>query len=654
MKLATLAKQILTQIDEVLLGTGNRRGLAEAITHFAMAVCARDGQIFTSDEGVKLDRDSLLRARKLLGIVARNDLALGTGEKASRWVSASYDPPADGDALDALEARIVVRARADFNVFAEFVSLRIVPERDRALLGRLSSVIQAPAHRQWAKLWDDPKNKRMIIMAHNECAKTRQLSILRPLFELGRDHNYKIAVVANNTGSAQNILRAIADLILTNEDVRRVFPTLKPSLPWNFSEIQVERTSADKEPSVGAFGAKGDAILGARVDLLVVDDIVDDSTSSSLAMMAELSKWFKANCETRLTEDARVIVVGTPWATGDLLDELSQNTVDYRLYKFPILDDRGQSTWPEAWPLSRIEERRRTLREVEFSRAMMLVVRRDADALFKQADVERALARGKTLERVRTREDLGTLPPTRRIFSGVDLSVGSQKRKADDSAIATIISDEASGDFTLVALESGRWAPTETKARIRGVTDAFDPEYVSVENNGAQQFFLDELSRDGLTVKGHNTSAQNKHDAAQGLPGLATAFELGKVVIPAWVAESEAGKKLLHALLFFNPADHTPDVLMSFWISFVAAKTARRVVRSVPLVGCRIIDGSGASQTGPHKTFSDAAARDAFYAKRAAEQAEREGDFNRRINNVRDLSEDEIADALARRRDRAA
>lgn len=587
MKLSTLGLQIIEQIDGVLGGTATRRGLWEDVTDFATAVAAQDGHLCTptiTPPRAGRDRDELLRVRKLVGIVVRNDLD-------GRWITAAYDPPLDGDPADVLEARVVERARADFNTFAEYVSTRLVPAKDRGVLGRVAPIVQAPAHREWARLWDRPENQRMIILAHNECAKTRQLSTLRPVFELGRDHNLKIAIVTNTASNAQAILRAISDLITMSAEVKRVFPTLTPSLPWNLSEIQVERESADKEPSVAAFGVKG-AILGTRVDMLFVDDILDSENTSSLGQMAELSRWFKANVETRLTADARVCIVGTPWAVGDLLHELEQNTDDYRTYRFPILDKHGESTWPDQWPKERIEARRRTLREVEFQRCMMVIRRADSDSMFKEAHVTRALDLGADFPRIRALDDLDrALSPSEKIFVGVDLATGSQRKRADDSAIASIISDDADGSYTLVGLDEGRWAPSATKEKIIEVDDAFAPAHIDVEDNGGQKFFLDELSRAGLPVRGHTTTAANKHDAAIGLPGLATAFEQGKFVIPKWVAATPAGKALVHALLFFNPNSHTPDVLMAVWIAFSAAKTERRAPKAAPAVSLMVIGG---------------------------------------------------------------
>jgi hypothetical protein len=127
-KLSTLAKEILTQIDGVLRGKTTRKGLFDSVIDLATAVCARDGHLLAhSGEPSKLDRVELLHVRKLVGIVARNDFA-------GKWVSVAYDLPSDGDPIGALEARIVSRARSDFNVFAEYVSTRAVLAKDRPLL----------------------------------------------------------------------------------------------------------------------------------------------------------------------------------------------------------------------------------------------------------------------------------------------------------------------------------------------------------------------------------------------------------------------------------------------------------------------------------------------------------------------------------------
>ena len=164
--------------------------------------------------------------------------------------------------LDDLHA---MRARYDPVAFASY----ILRDEETAKPIRVQ-----PMHEEWHRLAN--AHKRLLLWAHVEAGKTQQVSIARALWELGRNPNLRICIVSNTDGQAQKICMTIAKYIESSAEYQKVFPGIKRARnqPWTMHQLYVVRDGQAKDPSVRTCGVHGN-ILGARIDLLIIDDILD-------------------------------------------------------------------------------------------------------------------------------------------------------------------------------------------------------------------------------------------------------------------------------------------------------------------------------------------------------------------------------------------
>lgn len=473
-----------------------------------------------------------------------------------------------------------VLAREDFNVFAEYVS--VDDETGEPLK-------QAAIHRQWAKLCDE--NDRILIWSHIESGKTTQLSILRTVWELGRDPNLRFVILSNTSDQAQMIVKAIASYIKSNEFVKNVFPDLKedPDGPWTNTKLQVVRRSKAKDPSVRAVGVHG-AIVGARIDRLVIDDILDQENTENEAARKKVEAWVRASALTRLTKRAKVLVVGTAWHPKDLLHMFSRQP-RWKWYRFPILDANGVCTWPEAWSEERINNKREELGPAEFARNLLCLARSEEDARFKQVWIDAALDRGDGLQLVQSIDELFPegLPEGWVTFTGVDLGV-KRKKKSDETAFFTFLEDPK-GNRRLLNIEAGKYTGPDIVNMIIDHHHRYG-SVVVVENVAAQDFILQfAVDASNVPVEPHTTS-KKKRDPVLGVEGLAIELSNNKWTIPsaarkvapqvdAWIME----------MLFYSPQTHTGDRLMA---CYFAREYARKVLgnRAKPRVQFRVVGDS--------------------------------------------------------------
>lgn len=465
----------------------------------------------------------------------------------------------------ALEEQVVERSRHDPAVFCAYTL------RDEETGLPVKSV---PLHREWHALAN--AHPRLLLWAFVESGKTQQLSIGRAIWELGKNPNLRIVVVSNTIGQAQKIVTTVARYIEKSPEVHKVFPHLKRdrARPWNMSQLFVERTSLGKDPSFQACGIHGN-IYGARIDLLIYDDILDYENTLTHKAREELHRWVQATLEGRLTQNARAWCIGNAWHRDDLMHRFSRSGVWYSV-RYTVANDNGESLWEDRWPAARIKEKSVILGPIESGRQLYSRAISDEEAKFKREYIEHALARG--ANRSVTRELRG-LPAGFATFTGVDLGVKQQERHDVTSMFTILVYPNE--DREVLMCEAGKWTGPDIITRIVDTHRRYH-SIVMVEDNAAQDFIL-QFARDqsAVPLQNFNTNKKTLKNPLFGLESLAVEFANKK-----WIIPSRNGRPLLKSLvawidemLFYDPQAHIGDRLMSSWFARECARTHKAPVR---------------------------------------------------------------------------
>lgn len=455
----------------------------------------------------------------------------------------------------ARQARVRL-ARDDAAVFTRLVL------KDEQTGARVSST---PMHGEWHDLAG--QHDRLVLMSHVEAGKTVQLSVGRVLWELGRDPNTRVVIVSNTAAQAVKITRAIAGYIERSPELREVFPNLKPAAngPWTTTQLTVERKGSPKDPSVQATGVHG-SIVGARIDLLILDDLLDYENTRTPAQRDDVWHWIHSTLFGRLTARARVICVGNAYHRDDMLHRFERSP-SWVTRRYPVVSDSGVPSWPERWPLERITRKREELGPLEFARQMLCKARDDNEARFQRAWVDLALQRGngRTLQHA-----LASIPPGCAVYTGVDLAV-QQHASADLTAFTTILV-HPNGDREIVNIEAARLAGPDIVRKIQELHHRYQGIFL-VENNAAQDFILQFLRAGTAVPVRPFTTGRNKVHPEFGVESLAAELAAGK-----WVIPNRDGRlhpevdALVNEMLYYDPRAHTGDRLMSMWFAREAAR----------------------------------------------------------------------------------
>lgn len=483
-------------------------------------------------------------------------------------------------ALPRLVARrhdlIVSRARQNPQVFATHVL------RDEKTGKRIKL---APMHMRWHELID--QHPRLLLWSFVEAGKTAGITVGRSLWEIGRNPNLRVAILSKTKPLAQKIVRSCQTIIAGDSAAsvayREVFPHVTPakdpSMPWTSMAITIERSIPVRDPSIQACGNFGN-IIGSRIDLLILDDVLDSTNTRTPAPRDALWEWVHGTLVGRMTEGGRIIIIGNAWHPDDLMHRF-ERAPGYKAFRFPVVDADGELAWPERWSADRIEKAKDDFGPLDYARQLFCQPRDDDSSKFKREWIDACLQRGVGLDFVASRAELldELLDPATAaayrlgdtavgqdipIYVGVDLAV-QQHSSADLTAFSTVAL-LPNGTRRLLNIESGRWGAPEILKRLDDHDARYKPIFV-VENVAAQDYIVQLAQARGLPVIPYTTGSKIAHPEF-GIEGLAAEFAAAQ-----WVFPNRTGGMhrelfaLIQDFLSYDPKAHKGDRMMGLFFA---------------------------------------------------------------------------------------
>lgn len=452
----------------------------------------------------------------------------------------------------------------------------------------------AACHKEWHR--EITKNPRLGLLGPPEFGKTWQIVIGRSTWDLGYNTwrnggvpRLRVAIGSNTLEQAEQSVGAIQNRIESHRLSRRIFPQLRPGFPWKSHIAWCQSPIRLRSPHLRAFGWFG-AILGGRIDLLLLDDVDDFESTSTPGQRKKFWDWFQKIVIGRLTKNARVIAMGQVFHRDDLIHRMEKE-LGWKVLRTPIYttDDQGNKipTWEESWPLSRIEKRRRELVPAEFDRQGLCIARTDDEKRFDPEWIARAKARGMGKHLY---WELDEIPSGCFTISGTDLGFG-KKKKSGLCSITSILC-YPNGDWRLLWVDAGRWKGPELLEKVQETQRRYKST-VYVESNAAQILLHDFAVKESDQPILPLLTGTAKNHPQYGIEGIATSLFNGKGIIPCnmdGICHPEV-QELLNEMDVYTPLEHTGDRLMSLWFC-MEGKRCRGGVYTPPVLGTRIIEPS--------------------------------------------------------------
>jgi hypothetical protein len=454
-------------------------------------------------------------------------------------------------------------ARDDVNVFMEHVMHEEGKES--------KAWVQSKIHRRFQKLATD--HDRLILWAHMEAGKTQQISVGRTLWELGRNPDLRVAIFASAQESSRKIAKQIARYIESSHALHEVFPDLVPGLQWSADSLTIKRKGISKDPSIQCAPIYSGRVMGSRLDRAILDDVLTYENAFSEANSTKLWDWYNKTVPGRMVEGGKIYVIGNAYGPDDFLHTLAKNSAWY-WEKFPLFDENGVCTWPEAWGPEKIALRKLELSPEEWARQMQCVARDDASSRFRRVWLDQCKARG---EGKLMAVAINDLPSGYSTHTGVDL--GSRQHKKSDQTVLFTYALCPNGDKEILEVQAGRWDGAEIVQRIIDVHRRFH-SIVYVEDVHAQRFIVDfTKAMSGVSVVPFTTDSRKNHPEF-GIEHIAVEMSNSKWVIPNEGTKCHPEvEALLQEMLYYDPKAHTGDRLMAMWIGNEGARRQKPKIR---------------------------------------------------------------------------
>lgn len=441
-----------------------------------------------------------------------------------------------------------------------------------------------PFHLEWHDHCSG--SDHLVLFAPTEHGKSTQLSVIRPLWELGRNPDLRIAIFSMTMAQSMKWLSIIKTNIEHNPRLHFLFPGLRPEdrkgypRAWYADAIIVKRSEEavfeQKDHSVQALGIMG-RILGARLDIAILDDVLGFENTITAAARQKVIDWFQSTLVGRMVPGGRIWIIGTAWHESDLAHYLEEEFGHvYKIVKYEAAVP--PCVWPKQWPTTRLASRRQELGELEYSRQMRNIAFGAATNFISLV----AARKCQTMCDDPREWWEGAYPDDtfRWIAAGVDLGM-SRKEGAAETAIFVLGLDDRLIKHVL-HISTGLWMGGDLLRQLVQIMVRFRVRDFLFETNAAQvhlaemmndrmitgavaqQLNIDPAAIRRMRVFGQFTTEQNRNHLKWGIQSLAPEFEAEKWRIPQGRPQVD---KWFRQLRDWTPWDHPGDSVVASWLA---------------------------------------------------------------------------------------
>ncbi len=347
----------------------------------------------------------------------------------------------------------------------------------------------------WFEVCWSTGKKRLLLKAFRGSGKS-SLTALFSAWLLYRDPDLRILVLAAEQTLASKMVRNIRKIIQTHPLTKPLIPKTKEE--WAADRLTVDRARTQRDPSVIARSISSN-ITGLRADVVICDDVEVPNTCETPEKREDLRERL-AEASYILTPDGTHIYLGTPHSWESIYLDVPKKELgiedvflkEYERLSLPLITSKGESAWPERFPLEDIEALKKQTGPQKFASQMLLEPVNISDSRLDPALMKRYAAE---LDISESQQILQLRLNGRRLVSCSawwDPAFGNAD--GDSSVLAVIFSDEV-GQYYLHDLIYIKHDPTlaEEEAISQSIQVAriakkyFIPS-VSVETNGIGKF----------------------------------------------------------------------------------------------------------------------------------------------------------------------
>lgn len=237
----------------------------------------------------------------------------------------------------------------------------------------------APFHKEIMAALEDERHRFILLESFRGSAKTTIANQAYALWSiLGKQEKKNVLILAQTQGQVRyylgNIKRKMSEELLRKD----LGPFYDGSGEWRWNTIEIPKYKARLTVASVDQPIRGLLYEDRRPDLVIGDDLEDESSVRSLEMRDKLYSWFTMDVLPLGDKNTRTIVIGTRLHEDSLMmrlrSDIKENRRDGLILSYPLLDEDGKSMWPGKFPNKEAvdAERKRIGDEIAFRQEYLL------------------------------------------------------------------------------------------------------------------------------------------------------------------------------------------------------------------------------------------------------------------------------------------
>ena len=209
---------------------------------------------------------------------------------------------------------------------------------------------------------NDDYYNRVCVSQPPRTAKSSLITLSYPFWLILNNPDTNIVIVNNTQSLAENFGIRLRQLFIAYKELLEL-NNIKLSDTKHSNSFFMFETLDGKlyDGSIKLMGTGG-TLTGQNVDILICDDLIKGFSDCTPTLLAKKIEWFKSIILQRLEPHSKLIILGTRWASNDIIGYLEQNQPkDYKIIKIPALTDDGNCIWNNRYTPSFFLDRKREI-----------------------------------------------------------------------------------------------------------------------------------------------------------------------------------------------------------------------------------------------------------------------------------------------------
>ena len=209
---------------------------------------------------------------------------------------------------------------------------------------------------------NDDYYNRVCVSQPPRTAKSSLITLSYPFWLILNNPDTNIVIVNNTQSLAENFGIRLRQLFIDYKELLEL-NNIKLSDTKHSNSFFMFETLDGKlyDGSIKLMGTGG-TLTGQNVDVLICDDLIKGFSDCTPTLLAKKIEWFKSIILQRLEPHSKLIILGTRWASNDIIGYLEQNQPeDYKIIKMPALTDDGKCIWDNRYEPSFFIDRKREI-----------------------------------------------------------------------------------------------------------------------------------------------------------------------------------------------------------------------------------------------------------------------------------------------------